>query len=318
MKLISIVIPVYNEEKNISLICNELIRVFSDFKGKYDYEIIFVDDSSKDKSVEILEGLAAKDSRIKYLEFSRNFGKEIATSAGIYQAKGEAAILMDADLQHPPKLIPEFLNKWEKGADIVVGVRKKNKGEGFIKKIGSSLFYKIINIIGKTRIIPRATDYRLIDKKVIEEFNRFTERNRMTRGLIDWLGFQKDFVYFKANQRKFGKAGYSFFKLLKLALSSFVSYSLFPLKLAGYLGIIITCLAFLLGLFILIEDIIFNAALGLEFSGPFMVGVLLTFLVGIILICLGLMALYIANIHDEALNRPLYVIKKKKNFNKGD
>ena len=166
----------------------------------YNYEIIFVDDGSSDNSVDEIKKLADTDENVFYFEFSRNFGKEIATSAGINNAKGDAVIMLDADLQHPPKLIPEFLKKWESGAEIVVGIRNKNKGEGLIKKFGSFLFYKIINLISATKIIPRSTDYRLLDKVVIREFNRFTERNRMTRGLIDWLGFRRDYVYFNAER----------------------------------------------------------------------------------------------------------------------
>ena len=313
-KLVSIIVPVFNEEKNIPLIYDELRKIFDDLKEKYDYELIFIDDGSQDKSQEILEKLTEQNSNIKYIQFSRNFGKEIATTAGLSFSKGRAVIMIDADLQHPPELIPEFLEKWEKGADIIIGVREKNKGEGWIKRFGSFWFYKIMNSIGETKLIPRATDYRLLDKKVIKEFNRFTERNRITRGLIDWLGFKKDYIYFKAEKRKSGKAGYNFLKLTKLALSSFVTHSLFPLKLAGYLGSIITLLSGIIGLFIIVEKYILGDPLNLYFSGPFMLGVLILFLVGIVLSCLGLITLYIANIHQEVVNRPMYVIKKKKNL----
>lgn len=315
-KLISIIIPVYNEERNLPLIYEELLRVWRGLKEKYDYEIIFVNDGSEDKSGQIIEELARLDRRVKYIEFSRNFGKEMATTAGINHAKGEAAIMIDADLQHPPELIPAFLRKWEEGADIVVGIREKNKKEGLVKKLGSNLFYKIMNLIGETEIIPRATDYRLIDKKVIEEFNRFTERNRITRGLIDWLGFKKDYIHFRARARKYGKAGENFPKLVKLALFSFVTHSLFPLKLAGYLGIFITLFASLLGIFIFINRYLLGDPFGFGFSGVGMLAVFILFLIGIVLICLGLIALYIANIHGEVINRPMYVIRKKKNIDK--
>ena len=237
-KLISIIIPVNNEEKNIPLVYGAVKTAFHNITN-YSYEIIFVDDGSTDNSVNKIKKLANANENVFYLEFSRNFGKEIATSAGINNARGDAVIMLDADLQHPAGLIPEFIKKWEAGAETVVGVRNKNKGEGLIKKFGSFWFYKIINLISATKIIPRSTDYRLLDKAVVREFNRFTERNRITRGLIDWLGFKRDYVYFTANQRINGNAGYSVFKLTKLALSSFISLSLFPLKFAGYLGIII-------------------------------------------------------------------------------
>lgn len=313
-KLISLIIPVFNEQENIPLIYERLVKVIGSLAEGYQAEIIFVDDGSLDKSPQILDDLADKDQRVKLIQFSRNFGKEIAVSAGLSAARGEAVVIIDSDLQHPPELLGQFLEKWHKGAEVVIGVREKNKNEGLIKKLGSFYFYKIMNLIGETKIIPRATDYRLLDRKVVDEFNRFTERIRISRGLIDWLGFKKDFVYFKANERQNGKARYSFFKLVKLALSACVAHSLFPLKLAGYLGVIITTISGMFGLFIIIEKYILVDSLHLYFSGPFLVGVFLLFMVGIILSCLGLIALYVASIHSEIMNRPLYVIRKKKNF----
>ena len=313
-KLISVIIPTYNEEMNIPLIYKEIKEVFLLLMDKYEYEIIFVDDGSADNSVEVLEKLANLDNKVKYLEFSRNFNKEIATSAGIHHSKGDAVIMIDADLQHPVELIPEFIKKWEDGADIVIGIRTKNKGEGFIKKIGSYLFYKIMNLISDTKIIPQATDFRLIDKKVIKEFNRLTEKTRITRGLIDWLGFKKDFIYFKAKERYNGKAKYNNLKLAKLALSAVISQSLFPLRFGGYLGIFISFFSGILGLFILIEKYILNDPFDMNFSGPAILAVIILFLVGIILSCLGLMALYIGNIQKEVANRPMYIIRKKKNL----
>lgn len=312
--MISIVIPVYNEEKNIRLIYNAIIEAWKRLDDKYDCEIIFVNDGSTDKTPEKLENLGAQNKNVGYIEFSRNFGKEIAVTAGISAAKGEATIIIDADLQHPPELIPRFIEKWEKGGEIVIGIRNKNKKEGLIKKFGSILFYKIISSIGETKILPGETDYRLLDKKVVKEFNRFTERNRIARGLIDWLGFKKDYIYFEANERVNGKAQYNNAKLFRLALSTFVSQSLFPLKFAGYLGIFITFFSGLLGLFILIEKYILNDPWNLGFSGTAILGVIILFLVGIILSCLGLIALYIASIHAEVINRPLFVIRKKGNM----
>jgi len=312
MKLISIIIPVYNEEKNIPLVYGELKKVWEDLKEKYDYEIIFVDDGSEDESLQIIEDLKSENDKIKFIQFSRNFGKEVATSAGINNAQGEGAILLDADLQHPPELIPEFLKKWEEGADIVVGVRNKNKSDSITKKVGSFFFYKIINRISDTQIVPQSTDFRLLDKIVIQEFNKFTERNRITRGLIDWLGFRRDYIYFDANERSNGEASYSTFKLTKLALSTMTAHSFLPLKLAGYFGIVIIMTSGPLGLFIFTEKYILKDPWGLSISGSAILATIILFLVGIILICLGLIALYIGSIQSEVINRPLYVIRKKR------
>jgi len=313
-KLISIIVPIYNEEKNIPLFYNTLLKTINNLKN-YNFEVIFVNDGSSDNSDKEIEKLTLKDERIKFIEFSRNFGKEIATSAGINNAKGDGAIMIDADLQHPIELIPEFIKKWEKGGEMIIGVRKKNKGEGIIKRTGSFFFYKIMNLIGETKLIPRATDYRLIDRKIINEFNKFTEHNRITRGLLNWLGFKRDFVYFNAYERVNGKASYDPIKLLKLSTTTFVSHSLVPLKLAGYLGIFIFLTSGTLGLFIFLEKYILEDPFGFNFSGPAILAVILLFLIGIVLICLGLIALYIGNIMSEVMNRPMYVIRKE-NINK--
>jgi len=311
-KLISVVIPVHNEENNIPLIYAELEKVLN--TTNYDFEIIFVNDGSTDNSPAELNKITAADKTVKVIEFSRNFGKEAATTAGLDISQGAACILIDADLQHPIKLIPEFLEKWEKGAEVVVGVRIKNKGEELIKKIGSYLFYLTINTIAETKIIPHATDYRLLDRVVIEKFKELKEKNRMTRALIDWLGFKRDYLYFTANERQYGKASYSYLKLMKLALSSYVAHSLLPLKLAGYLGIFITFFSSILGLFMFADKIFLVEPYKMNFSGPAIIATSILFLVGIVLICLGLIALYIGNIHAEVINRPIYIIKKKINF----
>jgi len=306
-KLISLIVPIYDEEKNIPILYEKI----SAFVGElsYDWEFIFINDGSRDKSMTELDRISANDPRAIVIDFSRNFGKEIAVTAGINRAKGEACIMIDADLQHPIEKISEFLDKWEKGAEVVIGVRQSNKGEGLIKKFGSYFFYKIINSISDTKIVPQATDYRLLDRVVIDEFNKLTEKNRMTRALIDWLGFRREFVYFNANERLHGVPSYSFFKLVRLAFNSMVSLSLFPLRVAGYLGIFITIASGFLGIFIIINRYFTQQ---FYFSGPAILAVIILFLIGIVLICLGLIALYIANIHAEVNNRPMYVIRKNK------
>jgi dolichol-phosphate mannosyltransferase len=309
-KIISIVIPVFNEESNLPLLYRELLETLKLLKKRYGYELIFVDDGSADKSPAVLEKIAARDKNVRYIQFSRNFGKEIATTAGINNCKGDACIMVDADLQHPVEIIPEFVKKWEAGFEVVIGVRKANKSEGFLKKFGSFLFYKIINRISEVKIVPSATDFRLIDRKVIDEFNRFTETNRMTRALIDWLGFRRSYIHFDARKRANGTASYTFSMLFRLAMKSFVSLSLLPLTLAGYLGVTITLVSGVSGLYIMLGKYFFHTPFASTFSDAENLAIMIVFLVGIILISIGLLAVYVANIHREVVNRPMYAVRK--------
>lgn len=313
MKKLSIIIPLYNEEKCIPIFWQTLHSELAKMTN-YDFEIIFVDDGSVDKSSEEIKRIIEQNQNVKYLQFSRNFGKEPALSAGLHHSTGECAIMIDADLQHPPALIKSFIKKWEDGFEVVIGVRKSIHETDLIKKAGSWLFYKIMNQIGETKIAPRATDFRLIDKIVINEFKKITENNRITRGLIAWLGFKRDFIYFDAGKRIIGQAKYNKAKLFHLAISSFINHSLFPLRLAGYLGVFIMGISGVIGLNILIYQYILNIHSWFYFSGIAQLAIMIIFLVGLILSCLGLMALYIANIQKEVLHRPLYVIRERINL----
>lgn len=313
MKTISIIVPVYNEEKNIPLFFAQVGKVFAQLP-QYGYEIIFINDGSQDDSKQAIEKLAAANQQVCYIGFSRNFGKEAATSAGLNHATGDAAIVIDADLQHPTVLIPKFIEAWEKGAEVVIGLRTKNESQSFMKAIGSFFYYKTINFISQTPIVKGATDFRLVDRRVIDEFNKFSEHERITRGLIDWLGFRRQFVEFTADKRAHGVASYSYLKLIKLAISSSVAHSLIPLKLAGYLGIFIFITTGIGGLAIFIQRYIFDDVLNWHISGTAQLAVLIIFFIGIVLSCLGLIALYIGNIYSEVLGRPLYVIRTKVNI----
>jgi len=313
MKKISIVIPIYNEQESIPVFWVELNSTLKK-SPNYEFEILFIDDGSTDNSFEEIEKIFKSNSNVKYIQFSRNFGKEAALSAGLHNAIGDCAIMIDVDLQHPPILILDFIAKWERGAEVVVGVRQSNCESDVIKKAGSWLFYKIMDRIGETKIAPRATDFRLLDRMVIDEFKKLTENNRITRGLIAWLGFKKEFINFEAPQRAIGKARYTKAKLFHLAITSFISQSLFPLKLAGYLGVIIMLISGLFGIHVLIVQYLLGIHGGLYFSGIAQLAILIIFLVGLILSCLGLMALYIANIQQEVMHRPLYIIRKSINI----
>ena len=306
-KTITIIIPLYNEEKNIPLLHKEVREATSGLP--YTFEFLFINDGSEDTSTARLEQLSKSDPHVHFVEFSRNFGKEIATTAGLHAAEGKAAIIMDADLQHPPRLIPEFIQAWEGGAEVVVGVRRESKSESALKRIGSRWFYHIMSSISETEVVPQATDFRLLDRIVIEEFNRLTEHSRITRGLIDWVGFRRHHVFFDAGTRRHGKEKYSLPSLIGLAMTSFISMSLFPLRLAGYLGGVIVLASSVLGV-VEIVDRYFHVW-SFNFSGPAILATLLLFLVGIVLIALGLLAFYIGHIYRDTQNRPLYVIRRQ-------
>jgi glycosyltransferase involved in cell wall biosynthesis len=312
--LISIVIPCFNEALNIKPLYDELAHAIKPLN--YTFELLFIDDGSQDDTAAQVTALAGRDTSVRLIQLARNFGKEIAVTAGLNAAKGEAAITIDADLQFPPAVIPRLLEQWERGAEVVVGVRSRDKQYAApFKRVGSHFFYKIMSKISETVIVPGATDYRLLDRIVIDEFNRFTERNRFTRGLIDWLGFERAYVEFKPDVRQHGDAGYSLRKLFGLALNSFVSMSLLPLKLSGYIGACITVSSGVLGVFILITKYIFRTSFGVSITGTACLATLIIFLVGIVLMSLGLIATYIAAIHTEVMNRPLYVVRNKRKRN---
>ncbi len=308
-KLLSIVIPVYNEAANLPLLFQELTKHTGLLSG-YRFQIVFTDDGSTDGSVAILQRIVANNDNVRLLELARNFGKEAAVSAGLHAAEGEAAIIMDADLQMPPRLLGEFVERWERGADIVVGVFAK-RSMSPVRRLGAKWFYRIMQTIGKQTVTPNATDYRLLDRQVLEAFKKLTERNRITRGLVDWLGYKRDYVYFKQEPRHSGQPTYSFRKLINLAINSFTSNSLIPLKLAGYLGVVILSLSVPAGLFMYVERYILGDPLRLLFTGTDMLAMMTLFLVGVVLACLGLISLYIANIHAEVTNRPLYIVREK-------
>jgi len=307
---ISIIIPVHNESENLFW----HHKVITDALGPQDYtaEIIYVNDGSTDNSLEIIKKLASKDETVRYVSFSRNFGKEAATTAGLQRATGDAAVIMDADGQHPVDVIGAFIEKWQKGAKVVVGVRSNDKGGGYLKELGSRLFYLILRSLGANQSSQQGlTDFRLIDRQVIDEFNKLTEHNRISRNLIDWLGFRRELVPFVAKERHAGTASYSFRKLFKLAVDGIVKHSTRPLKFIGLIGFIISFLSFVLGLFIVVEQYLFSDPMHLGITGAALLAVFLSFMVGIVLVCQGLLALYIENVYYETQNRPLYIVEEE-------
>lgn len=311
-ELVSVVVPAYNEAAGIAAFCTSLLKVLSEL-STYDFEIIFVDDGSSDNTNEELHRLARLNKRIRLICLSRNFGKEVATTAGIHAAKGNAIITLDADGQHPVELIPDFLRRWKQGTKVVVGIRTANQREGFVKRIGSKLFYKIFNKTTGSKFVPGSTDFRLIDSCVRTEFIRMDERNRITRGLIDWLGYNQGYIEFVANPRLAGKPGYSFRKLFKLAVDSIISSSTSPLFLAAYLGAVITPLSIILLIGMAIDSLMHDP-LNLHITGSAYGIVLVLLLAGVLLISQGIIGLYLSHIHIEAKARPLYIINRSESI----
>ncbi len=307
---ISMIIPVHNEEANLSWHHKRI----TDTLDKLDcrYEIIYVNDGSNDKSLEILKQLSKNASRARYLSFSRNFGKEAATTAGLLACKGDAAIMIDADGQHPIELVETFVDEWHKGYKTVIGVRTTNKRAGAVKNGGSKLFYAILRILGADDSVQHGlTDFRLVDRQIIDEYARLTEHNRVTRNLLDWLGFKRKLIPFEANERHAGDASYSLRKLTKLAIDGIVKHSTRPLKFIGIIGFIVAFIAGLVGLFMVIEMHVLNDPLQLAITGTALLAVFLSFMVGIVLFCQGLLALYLETVFYETQNRPLFIIEEE-------
>ena len=303
--LLSVVVPVYNEEAGLKNFHKDLCKILQKHY-KNQTEIIYVNDGSRDNTAAVLKTL--QDAT--YLQLSRNFGKEIATTAGIHAAKGQAILTLDGDGQHPVELIPEFVKKWQAGAKVVVGRRIANQKEGLIKRWGSKIFYASYGKVGGVRLTPGATDFRLIDQTVQQEFAKLTERNRITRGLIDWLGYPQTLIDFTAKPRQAGQATYSTRKLVKLALDSAISLSISPLYITAYIGAVVLPLATLLGIGML-GNWLLGDPLGFHATGSAYLGVMLLFLVGLVLVSQGIIGLYLSHIHTETQARPLYIIDRE-------
>ena len=316
MKKISVIIPVYNEEEVIEkFLDKQLIPEINKIK-KYQFNIVLVNDGSKDKTLEILHKFTTKDKKIKVISFSRNFGKEVALAAGLNYAKdSDAVITIDSDGQQPPKLIPKFITKWEKGAEIVTGVRSRFTKHGLIQRAGSKIFYWLLNKMGDTDTVPGSTDFRLIDKVVVAEYNKLTEHNRITRGLIDWLGFRQEQIEYVYGERMAGKPSYNLKKLTQLAIDSIVSMTTKPLIILGYFGLFLIAITFLMLFFWFFEQVLLGDPLGMGWNDTAIFRIFAIQLAGIILLSQMIMSLYIAHVHSETQNRPLYIIDEKNSHN---
>lgn len=308
MKKISILIPCYNEEASLPLLYNELVKLMN-FHSDYIWEVLMINDGSKDRTLEIIKDLRKKDNRICYVDLSRNFGKEKAMLAGFDYVTGDCMVIMDADLQHPPYIVNKMITKWEAGYDDVYAKRKSRGKEPWLRKQFSLLFYKILQKTTKIEILPNVGDFRLLDRKCIESLKQLRETERYTKGMYCWIGYKKTAVEFEQQDRQAGQSSWNFLSLLSLAIEGIVSFTTFPLKIATLVGIFTSLCAFIYMIYVIIKAILF----GDPVSGfPTLLSIIL-FLGGIQLLALGIIGEYIGRIFHETKGRPVYIVREYSN-----
>lgn len=307
-KKVTILIPSYNEEESIPLLYVELRKVIETL-SQYEWEILFVNDGSKDQTLEVIKVLRAKDERVNYIDLSRNFGKENAMLAGFDYATGDCMIIMDADLQHPPHIISDMLGKWEEGFDDVYAKRLTRGREPWIRKKMSLLFYKILQKSSRIEMLPNVGDFRLLDRKCIDALKQLRESERYTKGLFCWIGFKKTHVEFQQQERVAGNSSWNFINLLGLGIEGIVSFSTAPLRISTILGFAVSILAVIYMIYIIIKVVIWGEPVA---GYPTILSCIL-FLGGVQLLCLGIIGEYIARIFNESKNRPIYMVREYNN-----
>jgi len=299
----------YNEADNIFVFYEKVVSVL-EILG-LPFEIICVNDGSKDNTLELLLSLREKDSRIIIIDLSRNFGKEIALSAGIDFAHGEAIIPIDADLQDPPELIPELVAKWREGYDVVYATRTQREGETFLKKITSHVFYRTIRLLTMFDIPMDTGDFRLMDKRVVISLKKLREQHRFMKGLFSWVGFKQVSVPYHREPRFAGKSKWNYWKLWNFALEGITSFSYAPLKLATYFGLFVAFFSFIYGAYLLITTFLY----GNPVPGYPSLMVIILFLGGVQLLAIGMIGEYIGRTYNESKHRPLYIVREKYGVN---
>lgn len=305
MKTVTIIVPCYNEESNIDLLYDRLKKLTDSLSG-YDFQILLVNDGSKDNTLSKMQELHETDKTVSYLSLSRNFGKENAMLAGLDYAEGDAVILMDADLQDPPELIPQMLAEWEKGYDDVYARRRSRAGETWLKKATAHWYYRILRKFADIDIPADVGDFRLLDRQAVDALCSLRERQRYTKGLFSWIGYNKKELLFDRDPRAAGNSKMNFFKLFGLAVDGITSFSVAPLRLASVLGLVISTVAFLYLLFVIIKTLLFGDPVA---GYPSMISIIL-FMGGIQLIVLGIIGEYVGRIFNEAKGRPEYLVNE--------
>ena len=304
MKTVTILIPSYNEEASLPVLYEKLVELGTD--AHYGWEFLFINDGSNDHTLAILKDLAKKDARIRYISLSRNFGKENAMLAGFDYASGDCMVIMDADLQHPPKLVPEMLRLWEEGYEDVYARRKDRETDSWLRRKLSQRYYRLLQKVSNVDILQNVGDFRLLDRKCIDALKKLRETERYTKGMYCWIGFKKTELEFEVGERVAGRSSFSYRKLAKLAVNGFTSYTTAPLKVSTYVGLVVSLFSFVLMLVHLIKALIFGDPVQ---GFPTLITVIL-FLGGIQLLSLGIIGEYLGKVFNETKHRPAYIISE--------
>ncbi len=305
MKKISIIIPAYNEEESLPLLYDRLKKLMDDMKD-YEFEILFVNDGSKDKTIEIIKDFRSKDERICYVDFSRNFGKEIAMIAGLDYATGDCVIFMDADLQDPPELIPELVKYWEEGYDDVYAKRRSRKGETWLKKFTSKMYYRVLQHLTKVEIQEDTGDFRLLDRRCVNALKKLRESQRNTKSMFSWIGYKKKEVLYDRDPRVAGTTKWNYKKLIDLAIDGITSFTTSPLRLATYVAIPTFIVLFVYFVYVIIKCFVIHQAIQ-AFQAIIL---LILFFSGIQILLFGIIGEYLGRIFNETKNRPLYLVNE--------
>ncbi len=302
-KLITILVPAYNEQDVLNMLYERLSNLMNS-TSDYDFEVLFVNDGSKDNTLEIIKNMRMHDSRICYLNLSRNYGKETAMIAGLDYAKGDAVIIIDADLQDPPELIPEMIYYWEQGYDDVYAKRKSRKGESWLKKFTSKMYYKTLQSVTKIEIQKDTGDFRLLDRRCVEALKQIRESQRYTKGLFSWIGYNKKEILYDRDPRAAGKTKWNYKKLIDLSIDGLTSFTTAPLRWSAIIGLLVSLAGFIYMIVIILKTIIY----GIDVPGYASTMVVMLFLGGIQLIFLGVIGEYLGRAFYETKHRPIYFV----------
>lgn len=305
MKKISIIIPAYNEEESLPILYDRLNKLMEKMK-EYNFEVLFVNDGSKDKTIEIIKKIREKDDRFCYVDFSRNFGKEIAMIAGLDYATGDCAIFMDADLQDPPELIPELVKYWEEGYDDVYAKRNSRKGETWLKKFTSKMYYKVLQHLTQVEIQKDTGDFRLLDRRCINALKKIRESQRNTKSMFSWIGYKKKEVLYDREPRVAGKTKWNYIKLIDLAIDGITSFTTSPLRLSTIIAIPTFLILFIYFIYVIAKSFIVHDAIQAYQA----IILLILFFSGIQILLFGIVGEYIGRIFKETKNRPLYLVNE--------